>query len=146
MAALSDRCADSNDALNQVNVVNDQLGRLTFARDMAGGIFWLLGYREGDREPSSPCACGTYNLTGSGRVASWYEVAARVFALRNGKADAVKPVATAEYYAGAEAPISPRPANSALDLSKLEGAGFAPRDWEVELADYLDALTRVAVR
>ena len=137
MAALSDRCADPADSLNQVTVVNDQYGRLTFTRDMAEGIFWLLGYREGDREPSVPCAYGTYNLTGSGRIASWADIAARVFELRNGNADAVKPVSTAEYYVGAKDPVSPRPAHSALDPSKLKGMGFTSLDWEEELCGYL---------
>ena len=140
MAALSDRCADPDDALDQVMVVDDQFGRLTFTRDMAEGIFWLLGYREGDKEPSAPCEYGAYNLTGSGRVASWADIASKVFELRNGNADAVRPVSTAEYYASASGPISPRPEHSALDLMKLEDAGFAPRNWGEELSDYLDDL------
>lgn len=140
MAALSDRCADPDDGLNQVTVVDDQFGRLTFTRDMAEGIFWLLGYREGDKEPSAPCEYGVYNLTGSGRVASWADIASKVFELRNGNADAVRPVSTAEYYASASGPISPRPEHSALDLMKLEGVGFAPRNWGDELSDYLDGL------
>ncbi len=137
MAALSDRCADPDDGLGQVTVVDDQFGRLTFTRDMAEGIFWLLGYRDGDVEPTEPAPCGTYNLTGSGRAASWADVAARVFGLRNGNADAVVPVSTAEYYAGAEGPVSPRPGRSALDLSKIRAAGFEPRDWEEELERYV---------
>ena len=142
MAALSDRCADPEDDLGQVTVVDDQFGRPTFARDMAEGILWLLGYREGDLWPSAPCACGTYDLTGSGRVASWYDVAARVFELRNGNAGAVRPVSTEEYCAGARGPVAPRPARSALDLSKLEAAGFAPRDWEEELDRYFQPLLK----
>ena len=142
MAALSDRCADPDDALEQVTVVDDQLGRLTFTRDMAEGIFWLLGYREGDKEPSAPCEYGAYNLTGSGRVASWADIAAKVFELRNGNADAVKPVSTAEYYASAKGPVSPRPEHSALDLSKLESEGFAPRDWGEELHEYLNVFCK----
>ena len=137
MAALSDRCADPDDGLGQVTVVDDQFGRLTFTRDMAEGIFWLLGYRDGDVEPTEPAPCGTYNLTGSGRAASWADVAARVFGLRNGNADAVVPVSTAEYYAGAEGPVSPRPGRTALDLSKIRAALFEPRDWEEELERYV---------
>ena len=136
MAALSDRCADPDDGLDQVTVVDDQLGRLTFTRDMAEGIFWLLGYREGDKEPSEPCEYGAYNLTGSGRVASWADIAARVFELRNGNADAVKPVSTIGYYANAKGAISPRPEHSALALSKLENAGYAPANWEDRLLTY----------
>ena len=137
MAALSDRCADPDDALNRVTVVNDQFGRLTFTRDMAEGIFWLLGYRDGDKEPSSPCEPGTYNLTGSGRVASWADIASKVFELRNGNADAVKPVSTIEYYASAKGSASLRPARSMLGLSKIEAVGFLPAGWEEALEDYL---------
>ena len=140
MAALSDRCADPGDSLDQVTVVDDQFGRLTFTRDMAEGIFWLLGYREGDKEPSAPCGFGTYNLTGSGRVASWAAIAAKVFELCNGNADAVKPVSTAEYYASANGPISPRPKHSALALSKLEDVGYAPANWEDSLSAYVKTI------
>ena len=137
MRGLSDRVADPEDGLTQVTVVDDQLGRLTFTHDMAEGIFWLLGYREGDHEPSAPCAYGTYNLTGSGDVMSWASIADEVFALSNGNDDAVRAVSTAEYYASAEGPISPRPMHSALDLSKLESTGFVPRKWEESLSSFL---------
>ncbi len=139
MKGLSDRVADPRDPLDKVTVVDDQCGRLTFTRDMAEGILWLLGYREGDVEPSSPAPHGAYNLTGSGPVESWAQIAARVFDLANGNGERVVPVSTAEYYAGAEGPIAPRPEHSALDLSKIEVAGFEPRDWEKELVDYFDA-------
>ena len=140
MAALSDRCADPDDALGQVTVVDDQFGRLTFTRDMAEGIFWLLGYRDGDKEPSCPCEHGTYNLTGSGSVASWAEIAAKVFELRNGNANAVKPVSTAEYYASAKGPVSPRPVHSALKLGKLTKTSFIFADWEARTNDYIKLL------
>ena len=140
MAALSDRCADPDDALDQVTVVDDQFGRLTFTRDMAEGIFWLLGYRNGDKEPSAPCENGIYNLTGSGRVASWADIAAKAFELRNGNADAVKPVSTAEYYSSAKGPVSLRPTHSALALDKLAGTGFVPADWEMRMMEYIKSL------
>ena len=139
MRGLSDRVADPQDALDRVTVVDDQLGRLTFTRDMAEGILWLLGYREGDVEPSSPAPHGVYNLTGSGPVESWAAIAARVFDLANGNGERVTPVSTSDYYAGAEGPVAPRPEHSALDLSKIVEAGFEPRDWEKELVDYFDA-------
>ena len=140
MAALSDRVADPADGLSRVTVVDDQLGRLTFTRDMAAAILWLLGYRDGDLEPSAPAAYGTYDLTNSGPVESWADIARRVFERANGNGDAVVPVSTAEYYASAEGPVAPRPAHSALDLSRLEAIGFAPEDWTVRLGEYLDRL------
>ena len=51
------------------------------------------------------------------------------------------PVSTADYYANASDPIAPRPVHSALDLSKLEAAGFHMPDWEEELGEYLDAIS-----
>lgn len=135
MMGLSDRVAAGE--IPQVTVVDDQVGRLSFTRDMAEGIFWLLGYREGDVEPSSPAPYGTYNLTGSGEPKSWAQIAKRVFELANGNADKVVPVATADYYAGVAGPVSPRPEHSAMDLSKTVAIGFNPPDWEQELDEYV---------
>ena len=52
----------------------------------------------------------------------------------------MEPVSTADYYAAAEGPIAPRPEHSDLDLSKIDAAGFSPRDWTEELAEYMAAL------
>ena len=131
MAALSDRCADPGDSLSEVAVVDDQLGRLTFTRDMAAAIFHLL---------DTHAAYGTYGCTGSGAVRSWADIARAVFEKRHGNGDAVKPVSTAEYYASAKGPIAPRPVHSALSLHKLEAAGFHMPDWEEELEGYMRAL------
>ena len=138
MRGLSDRVAAGE--LERVTVVDDQLGRLTFTDQMAEAIFHVLGYREGDVEPSAPLPHGLYNLTGSGAVRSWADIARRVFDAANGNGEAVVPVSTAEYYASARGPIAPRPEHSDLDLSKIEAAGFVPRDWEDELAEYLGEL------
>lgn len=135
MMSLSDRVAAGE--IPQVTVVDDQVGRLSFTRDMAEGIFWLLGYREGDVEPSSPAPYGIYNLTGSGEPKSWAQVAKRVFELTNGNADKVVPVTTADYYASVVGPVSPRPEHSAMDLSKIRAVGFNPPDWERRLVEYV---------
>lgn len=123
-----------------MTVVDDQVGRLTFTDDMARGILWLLGYRDGDIAPSRPSPFGTYDLTGSGRSASWCEIACRVFDLRNGNGDAVAAVSTDEY--SANGPTSPRPEYSTLDLSKVEATGFRPRDWEEKLVNYANGIER----
>ena len=128
MKSLSDRVADPADKLKRVTVVDDQLGRLTFTRDMAEAIFHLLDAR---------APYGTYNCTGSGAVKSWADIARAVFDAANGNGDRVVPVSTAEYYANAAGPVAPRPEHSALDLSKLEAAGFHMPEWEGELCGYL---------
>ena len=129
MRALSDRVADPEDGLSQVTVVDDQLGRLTFTRDMAAAIFHVL-------ENKAPY--GTYDCTGSGAVRSWADIAKSVFDAANGNGDKVVPVSTVDYYASSQGPIAPRPVHSALDLSKLEATGFHMPDWEEELEEYLD--------
>ena len=64
MMMLSDKVANGD--LPRVTVVDDQYGRLTFTGDMADAIFHLL---------DSNAAYGTYDLTGSGAVKSWADIA-----------------------------------------------------------------------
>ncbi len=129
MMMLSNRVADPADDLNEVTVVDDQYGRLTFTHDMAEAIFYLLG---------SGAAYGTYNLTGSGAVKSWADIAKAVFDQANGNASKVTPISTEQYFADAKAPVSPRPANSALDLTKIKASGCDAPDWEESLKAYVD--------
>ena len=126
MCMLSDKVAAGD--LERVTVVDDQLGRLTFTRDMAAAIFHVL---------DSHAPYGTYDCTGSGAVKSWADIARACFEAKNGNGDKVVPVSTADYYASSEGPVAPRPHFSALDLSKLEAVGFHMPDWEKGLAEYL---------
>lgn len=96
-------------------VVNDQVGRLTFAEDIARSIQHLL---------SSRAEYGTYNLSSSGPSQSWADIAADVFELAGGSRDDVSGVTTEEYFRGKSA--AQRPLNSTLDLNKVMGTGFIP--------------------
>lgn len=109
-------------------VVDDQLGRLTFARELARGILHLLEVH---------AAYGIYNLTGAGEPMSWAEVARQVFALTGNDADGVTPVSTAEYFAEGSGPIAPRPHSSVLDLAKIEASGFTVRNARDSLRELL---------
>ena len=126
MMGLSGRVA--NGELEKVTVVDDQYGRLTFTRDMADAIFHLL---------DSDAAYGTYDLTGSGAVKSWAEIAREVFDLTNGNGDKVEPISTEQYFANAKNPVSPRPTHSALALGKIEATGYRVPDWEESLKAYV---------
>ena len=108
-------------------VVDDQVGRLAFASDVAAGILHLLRVRP---------PAGTYNLSNSGEPASWARIAAEVFALRGADPRRITPTTTAAYY-GNRPGIAPRPAHSTLDLAKIRATGFTPRDQFQALADYL---------
>lgn len=121
MAGLAERGVDPR-------VVDDQVGRLTFTPDIARGIRHLL-------EAEAPY--GVYNLTGGGRSMSWADIARRVFELTGHDPARITGVTTDEYFAGAEAPVAPRPRNSVLDLAKIEATGFRPVDHVASLEAYL---------
>jgi dTDP-4-dehydrorhamnose 3,5-epimerase len=101
-------------------VVADQHGRLTFTDTLAAGIVHLL---------RSQADFGTYNLTNSGPVQTWADIAADVYELCGKDRSAVTPVTTEEYAAGRD--MAPRPEWSTLPLDKISATGFqvpAPPD------------------
>lgn len=121
MASLAERGIDPN-------VVSDQIGRLTFTDEIARGIRHLLDTR---------APYGVYNLTGAGEPKSWAQIAREVFRLTGNDPARVGEVTTEEYFANAAGPVAPRPRNSVLDLSRIEGTGFVPADADASLASYL---------
>ncbi|MGC4110520.1 MAG: sugar nucleotide-binding protein [Nocardioides sp.] len=106
-------------------VVGDQVGRLTFASELARATRHLV---------DSGAPYGAYNVTNAGEPWSWADVAAEVFALSGRSRADVTRVTTEEYAAGRAS--APRPASSTLDLSKVRATGFEPRDQLVALRDY----------
>ena len=99
-------------------VIDDQIGRLTFAEDLAAAIDHLLTARP---------APGVYDVTNEGDPLSWARIAAEVFELTDHDRSRVTAVSTEEYYAG-KAGIAPRPRHSVLDLAKIRATGFVPRE------------------
>jgi dTDP-4-dehydrorhamnose 3,5-epimerase len=119
MASLAERGIDPS-------VVDDQHGRLSFTDDIAAGIIHLLTARPD---------YGVYNLSNEGAPSSWADIAQLVYEATGHDPSRVSGTSTAEYFAGKTA--APRPANSLLDLSKIEATGFTPRDAREALAAYL---------
>ncbi|MCC3280962.1 MULTISPECIES: sugar nucleotide-binding protein [Arthrobacter] len=109
------------------SVVSDQIGRLTFARDLAAAIRHLT-------ESGAPF--GTYNITNDGDPSSWADIAAEVYSLTGSDPLAVTGVSTEEYFAS-KPEAAPRPLNSMLDLRKIKATGFTPRDAAEALRNYL---------
>jgi dTDP-4-dehydrorhamnose reductase len=108
-------------------VVADQVGRPTFAGDLARGIVTLL---------ASGSPFGTYNVTSSGEPASWADVARAAFALAGHAPDRVQDTTTAAYFADKPG-AAPRPLNSVLDLTKAASAGVTLPPWRAGLAAYV---------
>ena len=105
---------------------SDQVGRLTFTEDMANAIFHLL---------NSHAAYGTYNMTGSGRIASWYDIAQIVFKAAGADPSRIIANSADEYARKNNAAF--RPHSCAMNLDKLESAGYRPANWEESLSRYL---------
>lgn len=118
----------------EVGVVADQLGRPTWAADLAqaaltvGGILARADGRAG----------GIFHFSNSGE-ATWADFAEAVFEgsrARGGPSARVRRIATADFPTPA-----PRPANSRLDTAGFEQAtGMAPRPWREALGLCLDEL------
>jgi dTDP-4-dehydrorhamnose reductase len=109
------------------SVVDDQIGRLTFAKDIARGVAHLLAVE---------AEFGTYNLTSGGDPATWAAIAREVFTIAGHAPERVSGVSTAEYFAG-KTGIAPRPTNSVLSLDRIVAAGFRPTDQYDALRSYL---------
>lgn len=110
------------------SVVDDQVGRLTFASDLARATVHLL---------DSGATPGVYHVTGGGEPRSWAGWAREVFAASGRSPDDVTPVDTTTYAAGR--PLAPRPASSVLSTARIEATGFVPRDAAEQLAEHLAA-------
>ena len=123
MASLAERGIDPA-------VVADQVGRPTFTQDLAGAALHLL---------FSGAEYGTYHVSNTGPVISWADFARAVYEGTGHDPARVSDTTTAQYFANAEV-FAPRPANSAMNLSKLIAAGFTPREHSQALAEYLKTL------
>ena len=96
-------------------VVAHQFGRLTYADQLAAGITHLLNVG---------AESGIYNLTGDGRVASWADIARRIYQIAGADPGRVLEEAARE----------PRP-DAVLNLSKIKATGFRPQNSWLDLVD-----------
>ncbi len=111
-------------------VVDDQIGRLTFAADLATAVVGLL---------RSGAPFGDYHVTGGGEPASWAGVAREVYRLAGRTDLAVTGTSTAAYFADKPA-AARRPLNGVLDTGKAAAAAVSMPDWRLGLAAYVRAL------
>lgn len=123
-----------SEKMDEIKVVNDQFGRPTYAPDLAKAIYDVI---KKEPTPVIPAQAGIYNVTGDGDIISWADFAEEIFKIAD-KDTKVKGISTEEYFAGNSGKkIAPRPAYSALDLTKSKEAGISLTDWQVSLKSYL---------
>ena len=107
-----------------LEVVNDQVGRPTYSKDLARLLVDMLDTKK----------YGIYHATNEGEYVSWYEFALEI-ARQSGAKSGVEAVSSDRYKFGETAK---RPSNSRLDTAKLEECGFERlRDWKDALREYL---------
>lgn len=114
-------------------VVDDQFGRLTFTSELARAIDYII---------ENDIPVGTYNLSNSGTIRSWAEIAALTFELAGHDKNRVAFISTEEYRQN-KRPFAPRPTHSDLDLGKIKAAGFKSTDYEPLLENYIHNLRTV---
>jgi dTDP-4-dehydrorhamnose reductase len=111
-----------------LTVVGDQVGRPTWAHDLALAIRDAI-----EKKPEH----GIYHVTGDGPVVSWAGFARKIFEIK-GLPTEVRAVTTADYFGGKEVgSYAPRPLYSMLDLEKSRQARLHLADWEESLRQYL---------
>lgn len=119
-----------------LNVVSDQVGAPTFAKDIAAET--IRAVEKGLKE--KPFPSGVYHFCQSGE-ASWFLFAEEIFGLGREKnfelkVKTVNPIRTEDYPTPAK-----RPLNSRLDCTKLEEKlGIKFRDWKIALNECLDEI------
>ena len=113
----------------ELQVVDDQFGRPTRAKDLASAAVSLTNIE---------APFGVYNFTGSGAVVSWFELARYVYEVSGSDPDLVQPTSTEEFARG-RAPFAPRPTFSGLDLAKIQSLGIETPDWRQSVREHLEA-------
>jgi dTDP-4-dehydrorhamnose reductase len=119
-----------------LQVVADQIGRPTYAPDLARG---LLDLAEGGHTR-------TFHFTGGGEPCTWADFAEAALdaAVRHGLLEGrpdVERVSTEAWAAGRSGAVADRPRYSVLDCSRAESAGVGLRPWRAALDDYISRLS-----
>ena len=117
------RLAETRDHLR---VVDDQIGRPSYAADIAAAILTIAHRLKDD---PSPDLRGIFHYSGGGDPTSWAGFARAIFS-RAGKQVEVEPIPSSDYPTPAK-----RPANSCLSCDKLAKIhGVIQQDWRESLS------------
>jgi len=116
------------EAGKKLSVVDDQIGRPTYNRDLARAIVQLCKFE----------AQGTVHASNSGSC-SWHEFACHLLRVAGFVDLSVEPIRTETLSRPAK-----RPKHSVLSLASLEAFGIRMRRWQDAVADYIRERTALA--
>ena len=126
------RLGKERDALQ---VVVDQIGTPTYARDLALGILQMIDKVENNKVNSAALS-GIFHFSNEG-VTSWYDFATAIFEIENIECT-VNPIPTTNYPTPAK-----RPPFSVLDKTKFKNTfGLSIPHWRVALKNCLEVLKK----
>ncbi|MCB0662524.1 MAG: dTDP-4-dehydrorhamnose reductase [Saprospiraceae bacterium] len=116
---------------SELNIVNDQIGTPTYAKDLATTILTMIQKVESEEVPFIQLR-GIFNFSNEGET-NWAEFASEIFSL-TGAQTKVNPIATSAYPTKAT-----RPAYSLMDKSKIKKTfGIEIRDWKEALKECVE--------
>lgn len=123
----------------EISVVNDQHGRLTFTSTLAEAIIHLI---------KSDSEFGIYNVSNSGEVRTWYQIADMVRDIISRanpelKLASIRRISSDEWrelQAMNDITIARRPENSDFNLNKIRSTGFNLHDYSYLLEGYVKRL------
>jgi len=113
-----------------LRVVDDQVGRPTWANDVAAALGHLI--RSG--------ATGVLHVAGDGEPGTWADLA-EAAAEAAGLPVAVERIDSQTYRRTAGRLVAPRPANSVLSVESARAAGVPLGHWRRSLRQYVEALS-----
>jgi dTDP-4-dehydrorhamnose reductase len=111
----------------ELEIVNDQRGRPTSARDLAAALLHL----------AASTTTGIVHVSGDGPVCTWADVAECALQAARLKVP-VNRINSATYARKAQRPIAPRPRNSAFSLAKARSLAVPLSDWRSALARFVE--------
>ena len=117
---------------DELNVVADQHGSPTYAKDLAEFIYQAV---------TNKIPFGIYNATNNGYT-TWYDFTKAIFEY-TGTVCKVNPVTTEEYIEMMKITQAKRPKNSQMSKEKLMKAGINVPEWENGLKRYLKEEGRI---
>ena len=120
------------EAKDELNVVVDQHGSPTYAKDLAEIIYQAV---------TNKIPYGVYNSTNEGYT-TWYDFTKTIFEYTGIKCK-VNPVTTEEYIEMMGVTQAKRPKNSQMSKEKLKSAGINVPNWEDGLKRYLKEEGRI---
>lgn len=128
----------SNKGVNDLNIVDDQIGSPTYTKDAANAIVQLMNSCYHTKN------YGIYHIINEGEV-SWADFAKEIFTINNKNVN-VNKITTQEYINAQNKVVAVRPLNSCLSKNKINEIGINMPKWDNALYRYSNEISKTLKR